>query len=976
MLIHSAEITGSVQFNNTDVSGITSVAGFASTGSNQFNGNQSISGSITSNGTITAQTLVVQTVTSSVEFVTGSTRNGSLSSNTHQFTGSVLMTGSLLVNGGALAVQDGTILYHNIRWFTPTSTVSTSGTTVTSVGTQFNSGMVGAKLTISGESRLITGFTSNTQVTVNSAYSQNYSGIAAGSWGVFSKSITFATADNITLDGGFEIRNSTNGSLITAVYDRIQIGLRLADAGNNVAFNTTGVAQAFQLANDKTLVWYSGSSAAYNALNTSVDTGLRKNSPGVLEIYDGNTADGALTNRRDLLVRNITGSNAAFSGLISNTGTLSGSYTTNNPSSSLIVLSGSITPSASLGGASAMYVNTVLSASANSDVLVGLDINPTFTNGAFTNVSNIALRVIGNIILPNNGSSIQLAPGGTGNSTEIIYFNGGRATIGFDSVTSGALLASSAARNITFAVGATNAGRFFATTGNFSLQNGGTFTDAGFKLDVSGSTRLNGNTTVTGSIDVSGSITSNGTITAQTLVVQTVTSSIEFVTGSTRNGSIAGNTHQFTGSVFMSGSVGIGTSSPTTLLHVNGTGRISSTLRLEGNMTVGSDTTQWQLSGVANGGAIWQKSNSAAGGSDDRYLRLGNVDNNGTPNYVMTIFNSNVGIGTTAPSQILDVRKATASGDTQFNFLNSQNSSAGNTSVTSTIYLGFCDDSAGVANANKIVSGKSGDYTSTPNASSFLAFHTTNANTSAERMRITSAGNLLLGATTSDSYSGYSVMQVGGTTNGIFQTFDGTIKTAVVSNSSGFGLVGTRTNHPLSLISNDTERMRITSAGYCYLGDGFANSNHRINRKIAQGGIILVVSGYDSVTNDTTYFYSCSGTSGNGAATAMMVTRNDSTNRSINAGGTVNASGADYAEYMTKSVNDAINKGDIVGVDINGKLTNIFADSISFVIKSTDPSYVGGDVWGNEEAIGKKPFKTTDQTEEEFTIVNEVFEAK
>jgi hypothetical protein len=105
MLIHSAVITGSVQFNNTDVSGITSVAGFASTGSNQFNGNQSISGSITSNGTITAQTLVVQTVTSSVEFVTGSTKNGSIAANTHQFTGSVLMTGSLSVTTTGTELQ-------------------------------------------------------------------------------------------------------------------------------------------------------------------------------------------------------------------------------------------------------------------------------------------------------------------------------------------------------------------------------------------------------------------------------------------------------------------------------------------------------------------------------------------------------------------------------------------------------------------------------------------------------------------------------------------------------------------------------------------------------------------------------------------------------------------------------------------------------------------------------------------------------
>jgi hypothetical protein len=52
-------------------------------------------------GTLTAQTIVAQTITSSTDFVTGSTRFGSLSTNTHQFTGSVSMTGSLDVNGTA-----------------------------------------------------------------------------------------------------------------------------------------------------------------------------------------------------------------------------------------------------------------------------------------------------------------------------------------------------------------------------------------------------------------------------------------------------------------------------------------------------------------------------------------------------------------------------------------------------------------------------------------------------------------------------------------------------------------------------------------------------------------------------------------------------------------------------------------------------------------------------------------------------------
>jgi len=46
-------------------------------------------------GTLTAQTIVAQVITSSTEYVTGSTIFGSQLSNTHQFTGSVSITGSL-----------------------------------------------------------------------------------------------------------------------------------------------------------------------------------------------------------------------------------------------------------------------------------------------------------------------------------------------------------------------------------------------------------------------------------------------------------------------------------------------------------------------------------------------------------------------------------------------------------------------------------------------------------------------------------------------------------------------------------------------------------------------------------------------------------------------------------------------------------------------------------------------------------------
>jgi len=83
---------------------------------------------------------------------------------------------------------------------------------------------------------------------------------------------------------------------------------------------------------------------------------------------------------------------------------------------------------------------------------------------------------------------------------------------------------------------------------------------------------------------------------------------------------------------------------------------------------------------------------------------------------------------------------------------------------------------------------------------------------------------------------------------------------------------------------------------------------------------------------------------------AWYVAKDSTSNRSINAAGTVNASGADYAEYMVKA-NPliVIAKGDICGIDVNGKLTTVFSDSISFVIKSTNPAYVGNDVFDTSE---------------------------
>ena len=132
-----------------------------------------------------------------------------------------------------------------------------------------------------------------------------------------------------------------------------------------------------------------------------------------------------------------------------------------------------------------MLISSSLSASANNDVLVGLDINPTFTNGAFTGVTNYALRVNGDIVSPNTSNI------GTG----AVPFRNGV----FNNYVFGAIF-SGYSGGFYLNVGGINFGRFHTTTGNFQLQNGGTFVDNGYRLDISGSTRITDNLIVTGSV--------------------------------------------------------------------------------------------------------------------------------------------------------------------------------------------------------------------------------------------------------------------------------------------------------------------------------------------------------------------------------------------------------------------------------------------------------------------------------------------
>jgi hypothetical protein len=300
---YSSSVVTSATTANTAIS-----ASFASSGTGTFSG--SFSGSFSGVHTGSLFGTASQAITASYAFTASSILPLSQSlfvTGALNLTGSLRVTGSILQNGGALALQDGTILYFSSSWFVPTSTVGTSGTTVTSVGTQFTSAMVGAKLTILGESRIISAFTSTTQVTVDSAYSQNYSGIAAGSWGVFSKA--FAAADSITpsrtnvfYDTGGNQKSyfDINGNLtLTSTY---VIANNTLTAGTFFSFGTVA-GMRFSSANNDGLT----------------DVRFRRISAGIVQIDNGSSD----TAYRDLILRNITGSNAFFSSSLAVSGSAS-----------------------------------------------------------------------------------------------------------------------------------------------------------------------------------------------------------------------------------------------------------------------------------------------------------------------------------------------------------------------------------------------------------------------------------------------------------------------------------------------------------------------------------------------------------------------------------------------------------------------------------------------------------------------------
>jgi hypothetical protein len=191
---------------------------------------------------------------------------------------------------------------------------------------------------------------------------------------------------------------------------------------------------------------------------------------------------------------------------------------------------------------------------------------------------------------------------------------------------------------------------------------------------------------------VRNNVTALGSITAQTLIVQTVTSSVLFTTGSNKIGSSLSNTQELTGSVGITGSLAVFT---------NG--------------------TEFQVSagGVNIGNAL-----------TDNHIISGSVRIN--PNGLFVSSSGNVGIGTTAPAFSFEVYKTgTDSTIWGYNIAQLADSTANKTGLR--------------VGTSTSVSGLTNLVAATDSAASQLAFWTYNGSAWGERMRISSAGNVGIG---------------------------------------------------------------------------------------------------------------------------------------------------------------------------------------------------------------------------------------
>jgi len=535
-------------------------------------------------GTLTAQTIVAQVITSSTEFITGSTKFGSLLSDNHQFTGSVSVTGSLTINGRNY-INDSSSFESRITTSSG-SFASFSGSYVTE-SSSFSSRITTNSSSISSLSSSFTTFSGSFNT---GSFTGSFTGSLLGTASYATQALTasFATTASYALQTGKEAIVTSPGGIY--YIDGVAKPVLTLTPGKTYRFNTAAVDSPhpfkFSLSPNGPTQYTYGVTSGSGYIEINVDYNTSSSLYYYCTIHSG-MGNAVNTLRDENLIHN---SQTSSMSVASASFATTASYVLNAQSASY--WSGSIinaaTASYILNAQSASYVENAQTASyvlqavsasfATTASYALISTNPitvTSPGGIYyiNGVANPALTFVPGQNYRFDTSNVDvshpfkfsLSPNGPTQYTYGITSGSGFIEINVDYNTSSSLYYYCTVHN-----GMGNAANTLrdenlihnSQTSSLSVASASYAATASFVAGVSNGTASLANTAsyaVSSSFAATASSADNftvrGTLTAQTINVQTITSSIDFVTGSSRFGSTTNNTHQFTGSVSTSGSL-------------------------------------------------------------------------------------------------------------------------------------------------------------------------------------------------------------------------------------------------------------------------------------------------------------------------------------------------------------------------------------------------------------------------------------
>jgi hypothetical protein len=694
MIIDSPIISGSYsasgslnQFGNVVISGSLTVTGsiigtasFASTasylsgyvspfpftgsaiisGSLDVTGSLKVTGSITSTGTLTAQTLIVQTITSSVVYSSGSNVFGNDLANTQVLTGSVTITGSLAVNGSnAILTNQTSSMSASYAVSASYALNSTSASFATTSSFSLNVPVTAsfANTATSASYALTSSFSLNVPVTAsfaNNATSASFATTASYLTGYISPFPFTGSAivsGSLTVTGSAAVSNLQGTGVRYLVADSSgSITAQTASAAlkSTQAFTSTAGQTTFSVTNGYSTgyvdVFINGSKLATaeftDTSGTNIVLATGSFSGDTVEVVKYTPAAGVTNN----VLRQLTTFTASAGQTI-----FSASYT---PGLLDIFYNGSrLSPSDYTANNGTFF--TLATGSAANDILDVLVYS--YQVGAFSGIGGVGTAdqiayfgttnsITGSPNFTISGSTMlitgSLIVSGSGTFTNIgpAVFSGSlTSTAGFTGSFSGTATSASYAANAELLDGLdstvfTLTSSFAAQTASFTAFTASVNSFTASQLVLNGKYATTGSNTFAGIQTINSNLVVTGSITAQTLVVQTITSSVDFVTGSTRFGSsLSTSTHQFTGSVSMTGSLAVvtnGTEFQVTAAGVNFGNVIGDTHNITGSIGISGSLsgTSATFSGGAtffNGGNtfIFSQNVLTSGNADGAHIR-------------------------------------------------------------------------------------------------------------------------------------------------------------------------------------------------------------------------------------------------------------------------------------------------------------------------------------------------------------------